>query len=441
MPSMWKRTLLRPSVILASLMIVACALLLIPQAHAQEGTTTHVVAPGENLYLIATRYGVTVREIMIANGLRNPNVIYVGQKLIIPVPPTPQPEITGTVTATPTPAETVHVVRRGETLFSIAQRYGVTVGEILRANGLRNANFIYVGQRLVIPNVPAPTTLPPQATPGATPTPAPTQVTPTETPSPEASPTPPPVSLPTTAIAPIAAPVEAPGVEVIIISNPAPNQTVVSPVTVTGIASAFEQQITVRILDEAGNEVGLGVGFIDADLGQRGPFTATVPFNVPLHTQFGRIQVYSVSPRDGAVEHLNSVTVRLQGLDIETVLEMLRGALEAKDYDDLKGFMPAEGFSFARYQSEGTILSPDEMVQQLSEQYLGPGQVTMDPTVDGKEILEGRVAFPPAVRWVAYSTGWGSEGKDEAFLLITERNGRAFWGGLLYVPAELVDYR
>ena len=45
----------------------------------------------------------------------------------------------------------VHVVRRGETLSSIAARYGTTTQAIVRANGLPNANRIYVGQRLVIP--------------------------------------------------------------------------------------------------------------------------------------------------------------------------------------------------------------------------------------------------------------------------------------------------
>jgi len=46
---------------------------------------------------------------------------------------------------------TTHVVRRGETLYSIARRYGTTVSAIMVANGLANPNRIYVGQRLVIP--------------------------------------------------------------------------------------------------------------------------------------------------------------------------------------------------------------------------------------------------------------------------------------------------
>ncbi len=45
---------------------------------------------------------------------------------------------------------TVHVVRRGDTLYSVARRYGTTVNAIMRANGLSNSNWIYVGQRVVV---------------------------------------------------------------------------------------------------------------------------------------------------------------------------------------------------------------------------------------------------------------------------------------------------
>jgi len=439
---------MRSCMYMSLLGLLMLSLLFTPIAAAQETTIIHVVRPGENLYLIADRYGVTIRDIMLANRLRNPNVIYVGQELKIPVkegevpPATPAPEF----------ELRTHIVRPGETLYFIALRYNVTVGELMRANNLRNPHLIYVGQKLVIPGVPAPTAVPPaaaQPTPSPTSTPTPTiEATPvvTATPAvePTATPTPTPSlrpAAPTTG--PIAAPPAGPCAcdEVIVISSPAQNQTVVSPVVVTGFASAFEQQVTVRILDEAGNEVGLGVGFIDADLGERGPFTATVPFIVPLTTQFGRIQVYTVSPRDGAVEHLNSVTVRLQGLDLDPMVELLKEAIESKNYDDLRNFMPPDGFSIVQYQSEGQVLTPDEAIQQLKEEYLGPGDVTVDPSVDAQSLLEGRVTFPADVRLVVYSTGWGPEGDADAFLVIVEREGRAFWGGLLYVPADMIDYR
>lgn len=435
---------------------------LAPIVMAQETTVTHTVRAGENLYSIAARYNVTVRAIMRANNLRNPNVIYVGQRLVIPTAATATPAATAgaspaaDATLTPVLEEQVHVVARGETLFAIALRYGVSVGELMRANNLRNANLIRPGQRLVIPGVPAASALPPEtpaaptprATETATATLSPTVAVATATPAASAAtPTPiPPTPAPTLA-APETVMVEPVAVlqpitgEVIAITAPAPNQTIVSPAVVTGLASAFEQQITVRILDEAGNEVGLGVGFIDADMGQRGPFTATVPFAVPTNTQFGRIQVYSVSPRDGAVEHLNSVVVRLQGLDLDPIIDLLKEAIEQKQYDDLRGFMPPDAFAIGLYRAEGQVLSPDAAMQQIKESYLGPGNVKVDLSVDARALLADRVILPADVRWVGFSTGWGASGQDDAFLLIMERNGRAYWGGLLYVPASVIDYR
>ena len=55
------------------------------------------------------------------------------------------------VFAEPEPASTVYVVQRGDTLSRIAARYGVSVGALVAANGIRNANLVYTGQRLLIP--------------------------------------------------------------------------------------------------------------------------------------------------------------------------------------------------------------------------------------------------------------------------------------------------
>lgn len=63
--------------------------------------------------------------------------------------PTPAPTVTPIGPPAPTPM--IHVVRSGETLTTIAQKYGVTVEAIVKANGLSNADAIYVGQQLVIP--------------------------------------------------------------------------------------------------------------------------------------------------------------------------------------------------------------------------------------------------------------------------------------------------
>ena len=50
---------------------------------------TYIVRPGDTLWSIAQRFGVTPQAIMLANGITNPNYIFVGQTLIIPTAPTP----------------------------------------------------------------------------------------------------------------------------------------------------------------------------------------------------------------------------------------------------------------------------------------------------------------------------------------------------------------
>jgi hypothetical protein len=100
--------------------------------------------------------------------------------------------------------------------------------------------------------------------------------------------------------------------EAIIISTPASDATITSPVTVTGWGSGFENTLAVRVLDETGAVIGEGFVMVDAEFGQVGPFTGTVTYTTPASTQLGRIQVFGVSPRDGAWEHLASVTVTLQ---------------------------------------------------------------------------------------------------------------------------------
>jgi LysM repeat protein len=107
-------------------------------------TTTYVVCRGDTLRNIAARYGTTASYLASLNGLGNPNFIWVGQRLQVPS--------TGTsVTAETQASSVIHVVLPGEFLARIAWDYGTTTDAIARANNLANPSFIYVGQRLVIP--------------------------------------------------------------------------------------------------------------------------------------------------------------------------------------------------------------------------------------------------------------------------------------------------
>lgn len=102
----------------------------------------YIVRAGDTLFRIAQRYDVSVQQIASANGISNINYLSIGQTLIIP----------GTGGgSTPPPSSTRYTVRAGDTLYSIARRYGVTVQRLVSANNIRNANLIRVGQVLVIP--------------------------------------------------------------------------------------------------------------------------------------------------------------------------------------------------------------------------------------------------------------------------------------------------
>lgn len=155
---------------LAALLVVAA-----PLAQSQEatqapetapaGVTIHVVQRGENLFRIALRYGTTTAELAELNGISDVSSIQVGQRLLVPsqeaIAETPE----------------THIVQPGESLFTIAQLYGVSVEALLAGNDIANASQIYPGQELIITGeVPADDSTPEAQT---TPQSAPDEILPT----------------------------------------------------------------------------------------------------------------------------------------------------------------------------------------------------------------------------------------------------------------------
>jgi len=101
----------------------------------------YIVQPGDTLFSIARKYNTTVEAICRANGIVNPWYIHVGQRLILPGGST-----------TPLPGGSTYVVQAGDTLYSIAARFGKNVWDLVVANNLSNPNLISVGQVLTIPS-------------------------------------------------------------------------------------------------------------------------------------------------------------------------------------------------------------------------------------------------------------------------------------------------
>jgi LysM repeat protein len=109
----------------------------------------HTVSGGEVLSLIAEVYGVRLAALIAANGLDNPDHIVEGQTLVVP----------GAFESGPDSGETttvVHVVGPGETLSSIAEKYGVDLPRLADANNLADHDVIIIGENLVIPGVSTP---------------------------------------------------------------------------------------------------------------------------------------------------------------------------------------------------------------------------------------------------------------------------------------------
>lgn len=117
--------------------------LVIPGAAPSDQTNvTYVVQKGDSLWSIANANNTTVDELANLNDLGT-NTIYVGQVLQIPN--------TGSSGTTTPDTQTTYVVQKGDTLYSIALKYGTTPNVIIRKNNLKN-NTLTVGQTLTIPS-------------------------------------------------------------------------------------------------------------------------------------------------------------------------------------------------------------------------------------------------------------------------------------------------
>ena len=124
---------------------------------------TYSVAPGDTLGTIAARFGTTVAALAANNHIANPDVIFAGQTLIV----TTDHPTTGAPPST-------YTVAPGDTLGTIAARFGTTVAALAANNHIANPDLIFAGQTLSMhgpggPVLPAP----PAVTPPPPPTPAP----------------------------------------------------------------------------------------------------------------------------------------------------------------------------------------------------------------------------------------------------------------------------
>lgn len=140
---------------LALAMVLPLPILLGVQARANV-----VVQPGETLSEIAARHGVSLTRLMQANGITNPDLVFEGQRLVLPGGGSGQAASGGRSGGSGSGSVTV---QPGDTLSDIAARHGLSMERLMQLNGISNPDLVFVGQRLVVaasgrsaPSSPAP---------------------------------------------------------------------------------------------------------------------------------------------------------------------------------------------------------------------------------------------------------------------------------------------
>ena len=121
--------------------------------------TIHEVQKGETLYSISKKYGVSVSDVQSANGLSD-NGIKVGQKIKIPDGKTSASAAASSSSPAPVASspstksnssDGTYTVQKGETWFGISKKYGISVADLQKLNGVGSDAALKVGQKLKVP--------------------------------------------------------------------------------------------------------------------------------------------------------------------------------------------------------------------------------------------------------------------------------------------------
>ena len=114
------------------------------------GSGNYTVKPGETLSEIAERYGTSVQRLMQLNGLRSPQDLWAGSRIQVPGAAPARPSGGGGGTRTTT-VNANYTVKPGETLSELAERYGTSVQRLMELNNLRGPQDLWAGSRIQVP--------------------------------------------------------------------------------------------------------------------------------------------------------------------------------------------------------------------------------------------------------------------------------------------------
>ena len=123
----------------------------------------YTIVPGDTVWAIAHRFGLSVSEVLRLNDLRPDSLIFPGKKLRLTGDGAPAPAPAPAPPAAPAPSSGggEYSIKAGDTLYGISAKLNVPIGDLLSANGLRLDSVIYAGRTLKVPgSQPAPAPAP-----------------------------------------------------------------------------------------------------------------------------------------------------------------------------------------------------------------------------------------------------------------------------------------
>jgi len=121
--------------------------IILPTGSSSTGGNTgnssyYIVKSGDTLSGIAQEYGTTTKVLASINNISNPNLIYPGQKIVLP---SGSSSSKGNASSS-----SYYTVKSGDTLSEIAQRFDTTTSTLVKLNNISNPNLIYPGQVIKI---------------------------------------------------------------------------------------------------------------------------------------------------------------------------------------------------------------------------------------------------------------------------------------------------
>lgn len=117
-----------------------------------DPTILHKVTKGETLYSIARKYNISVDEIYRKNSSLTPSSLRVGQEIVVGYDKSKEGKVVYEVVDdmyTHPSNNSQHFVKKGETLYSIARKHGLSVAKLKQLNNL-SSNTIEIGQKLIL---------------------------------------------------------------------------------------------------------------------------------------------------------------------------------------------------------------------------------------------------------------------------------------------------